>query len=158
MDSRRRATLSFLGIAALALAHALWSWPLDRVFVLFAGGATLAFLSEAAVIKRGVLEHHTTPKVAGVPLAVVAVWPAVVYAFLRLSLLAVNGALPAAALAAVLATAWDLLTDPPSVGDLWIYPESAVSSPRFRGVPWWNFAGWLLIVFVTALLPRLVGV
>lgn len=158
MDSRRRATLSFLGIAVIALAHALWTWPLDRVLVLFVGGATIAFLSEAAIIKLGVLKHHTTPKVAGVPLAVVAVWPAVVYVFLRVSLLAVTDAVPAAALTAVLATAWDLLADPPSVGDLWIYPESVVSSPRFRGVPWWNFAGWLLIVFTTALLPRLVGV
>jgi putative membrane protein len=158
MDSRRRATVSFLGLASLALAHALWTWPLDRVLVLFGGGAAIAFLGEAAVIRLGLLEHYTGPKVLGVPLAIVAVWPAVVYVFLRLALLVVDAGPPAAALAAVLATAWDLLTDPQSVGDLWIYPESAVSSPRFRDVPWWNFAGWLLIVFVTALLPSLGGV
>lgn len=157
MDSRSRATLSFLGFAALALAHALWTWPLHRVLVLFVGGAAIAFLGEAAVIRLGLLEHHTGPKIAGVPLAIVAVWPAVVYAFSRLALLVVDTGPAAAALAALLATAWDLLTDPRGVGELWTYPESALSSPRIRGVPWWNFAGWLLIVFVIALLPSIVS-
>ena len=158
MDSRRRATLTFLGLAALALAHALVTWPLERVVVLFGGGAAVAFVAEAVVIRLGLLEHHTAPRVAGVPLAVVAVWPGVVYVGYRIALLVVDPGVPAAALAAVVATLWDLLTDPNGVDALWSYPPASLSEPRFRGVPWWNFVGWLLVVFVTAMLPTLVGV
>lgn len=158
MVSPRRATLLFLGFAAVALAHALLTWPLDRVAVLFGGGAAIAFVAEAAVIRAGLLEHHTGPRVAGVPLAVIAVWPSVVYLWYRIGLLVVEPGVPGAALAAVLATSWDVLTDPRGVDDLWSYRSSSVSDPRFRGVPWWNFAGWLLVVFVTAMLPTLAGV
>lgn len=158
VTSTRGATLSFLGLAAITLAHALVTWPLDRTVVLFAGGAVIAFVAEALVIRSGLLEHHTGPQVAGVPVAVAAVWPAVVYVWYRIALLAVDPGLPGAVLTAVLATAWDAVTDPPQVGDLWSYPPSPLSEPRFRGVPWWNFAGWLLIVFVTAMLPTLAGV
>ncbi len=158
MDSRRRATLTFLTLATVALAHALATWPLERVVVLFVGGAAVAFLAEAVVIRLGLLEHHTAPRIAGVPLAVVAVWPGVVYGSYRLALVIVDAGVPAAALAAVVATLWDLLTDPNGVDALWSYPLASLSEPRFRGVPWWNFVGWLLVVFVTAMLPTLAGV
>jgi uncharacterized membrane protein len=158
VTSGRRATLSFLGLAAVALAHALATWPLDRAVVLFAGGASIAFVAEAVVIRIGLLEHYTGPQIAGVPVPILAVWPAVVYAWYRIALLAVDPGVTGAVLTAVLATAWDALTDPPQVGDLWSYPPSPLSEPRFRGVPWWNFAGWLLIAFATAMLPILAGV
>jgi putative membrane protein len=158
MESTRRATLSFLGFAAIALAHALVTWPHDRVLVMFAGGAAIAFVAEALIVRIGLLEHYITPQVAGVPVAIVAVWPAVVYVWYRIALVAVDPGISGAVLAAALATAWDAVTDPPQVGDRWSYPPSALSEPRFRGVPWWNFAGWLLIVFVTAMLPTLAGV
>jgi putative membrane protein len=110
------------------------------------------------VVRRGVLEHALEPQVAGVPVTVVLVWPAVVYLCYRLALLAVSDPVPAAALAAVLATLSDVATDPVGVREgLWRYPPSRLSNPRFYGVPWWNFVGWLVIVFVTALLPQLVG-
>ena len=48
--------------------------------------------------------------------------------------------------------------DPPAVEDgVWSYPEHDLSSPRFRGVPWWNFAGWFVNVFVIAMLPTLLA-
>jgi putative membrane protein len=31
-----------------------------------------------------------------------------------------------------------------------------IRGPRLYGVPWWNAAGWLVVVFVTALLPTAV--
>lgn len=153
-----RTPLSFLGVAAVALAHALLTWPLGRVGVLFVGGATIAFLGEVTVVRLGLLEHHTGLRMAGVPLAIVVVWPAVVYVWYRVALLVAEPGVPAASLAAVLATTWDFVVDPRGVGDLWSYPTATVSQPRFRGVPWWNFAGWLLIVFLTAMLPTLAGV
>ncbi|MFC7019364.1 MULTISPECIES: carotenoid biosynthesis protein [Haloarcula] len=158
MDARRRFQVTNLVLVALAVAHALVTWPLADAAALFVGGAALAFVLEAAVVRLGLLEHTIEPRVAGVPVTVVLVWPAVVYLFYRLALLAIPQVVPAAALAAVLATLSDVATDPIGVRDgLWRYPPSRVSRPRFHGVPWWNFAGWLAIVFVTALLPALVG-
>lgn len=158
MVSPRRATLLFLGVTAVALTHALLTWSLDRVVVLFGGGAAIAFVVEALVIRAGLLEHHTGPQVAGVPLAIIAVWPSVVYLWYRIALLVVEPGVSGAALAAVLATVWDVIADPRGVGDLWSYRSSWVSDPRYRGVPWWNFVGWLLVVFTTAMLPTLAGV
>jgi putative membrane protein len=98
------------------------------------------------------------PQLLGVPVTVVVAWPAIVYLAYRVALLVAPAGLEAAALAAVLATALDVPTDPHGVREgVWRYPESAVSEPRFYGVPWWNFLGWLVIVFATAMLPALVG-
>ena len=81
------------------------------------------------------------------------------YAVSRVVLLGVPGPGPTAAgVTAVVATALDVVADPRGVRDgIWAYPESWLSSPRIRGVPWWNFAGWLFVVFVTAMLPAIFG-
>jgi len=96
---------------------------------------------------------HVGPQVLGVPLVVLLAWPATVYVFFRVAGLLVPGGAQAAALAAVAATLLDVVQDPVGVRrGLWSYPESAVSWPRFRGVPWWNFVAWLVVVFVTSML------
>lgn len=154
MDDLTRFRVVNVAIFAVALAHAALTWPPRAVLALFVGGAALAGVAEVVVIAAGLLEHELEPQVAGVPLVVLLAWPAVVYASLRVALLVAPAGPPAAALAAVLATAADVVTDPDGVErGVWRYPEAAVSTPRYRGVPWWNFVGWLLIVFVTALLP-----
>jgi hypothetical protein len=103
------------------------------------------------------LEAQLFASLAGVPVTVLLVWPAVVYVAYRVAALVVAPGVPAAALAAVLATAGDVFTDPNGVRDgIWRYPESPVSEPRYRGVPWWNFVGWIAIVFLTALFPVVV--
>ena len=52
--------------------------------------------------------------------------------------------------AAVIATAYDVLTDFRGVADgHWTYTDD-LPGPRHRGVPWWNFAGWLTISGLTA--------
>jgi uncharacterized membrane protein len=52
----------------------------------------------------------------------------------------------------VLATAYDLFTDHRGVDEgHWTYTGD-LPGPRYRGVPWWNFAGWLVISTVTATL------
>lgn len=40
---------------------------------------------------------------------------------------------------------------------VWHYPEHRLSAVRFRGIPLWNFGVWLVVVFVTAMLPTIVG-
>jgi putative membrane protein len=158
MDHARRFQLSNVLLFAVALAHALSTWPPGATVALFAGGAALAFALEAVGIAAGLLRHEARPRVAGVPVSVPLAWPAIVYVAYRVALLVVPAGVPAAALAALLATAADAATDPAMVRrGLWSYPPSRLSTPRFRGVPWWNFLAWPGLVFVTAMLPALVG-
>lgn len=159
MDPPERFQLTNLVIAAIAIGHALETWPARSTAALFAGGALLAFLAEVAVVQAGLLEHAMEPTVLGVPVSVVIVWPAIVYVCLRLALLVLPAGVAAAVLAAAIGTAFDLVTDPVGVGQgVWTYPEHWLSTPRFYDVPWWNFAGWLAIVFVSAMLPVAVGI
>jgi uncharacterized membrane protein len=140
-------TVANYALFLVALAHSLLTWPPAATAAVFLGGPLLAFPGEALMVRLGLLEHHTGPRIAGVPLPILAAWPAVVYVFLRLSVLLLGASPGAAALAAVAATAWDVAADPRGVREgLWSYPESPLSEPRLRGVPWWNFAGWLLLV------------
>lgn len=157
MDVLRRYQLSNVGLFLVAITHALLTWPLRAAVALFVGGMLIAFVMEATAVAAGLLDHNLHPQVAGVPVtAPFFAWPAVVYLASRAALLVAPAGVRAAALAAVLATAADVLLDPRGVSEgVWEYPESRISEPRFRGVPWWNFAGWLVIVFVTAMLPRL---
>jgi len=58
----------------------------------------------------------------------------------------------AVALTAVIATTYDVLTDHRGVADgYWSYTD-AVPGPRFKSVPWWNYAAWFGLSFLTALL------
>ena len=158
MDERRAFAIATLLVAAAAVVHAVLTWPPRATLALFLGGAALALVAEAVVIRLGLLRHALTPQVAGVPLLVLLAWPATVYIFYRAAALVVAPGVPAAALAAVAATLYDVRVDPRGVQlGLWTYPESRLSRPRVRGVPWWNFLGWVGIVFVTALLPTWVG-
>lgn len=157
MEPVRRYALITTAVAAVALAHALLTWPLADVVVLFVGGTLLAFAGEAVVVRLGLLEHRMRPRVAGVPVAILVAWPMTVYVCYRIALLVVPGGVPAAALAAIVGTLADVVMDPVGVEDgVWTYPEDPRSTPRFRGIPWWNFAGWLANVFVVAMLPSVV--
>jgi hypothetical protein len=153
----RRYAAGHLLLFAGALGHALLTWPLRAVLPLFAGGTLLALVAEATVIRFGLLSHRLHPKLAGVPAPVLLAWPAVVYVSLRIGLLVAPAWWAAAAVAAVLGTAGDAVADPIAVREgVWAYPRSRLSRPRFRGVPWWNFLGWVGLVFAVAMLPAMV--
>jgi uncharacterized membrane protein len=140
-----RATIAIGGIA---LVHAALTWPPGATLALFGGGAAIAFAGEAVVINLGWLEHHVGPKLLGVPLYVLAGWTGIAYAAVRVALLATDG-VAAVALAGVLATGYDVLTDHRGVAEgHWTYTDG-LPGPRIRGVPWWNFAGWLVISSAT---------
>lgn len=120
------------------------TWPFDATMAFFGGGALLAFVAEAIVINLRWLEHHAGPKLIGVPLYVLFGWTGVVYVAFRLSLLITDG-WTAVATAAVIATMYDVLADPRGLADgHWTYIDD-LPGPRYRGVPWWNFVGWLAI-------------
>lgn len=157
MDALRRYQATNVTLFLVALGHAAVTWPPRVTLALFAGGAAVAFVLEIGAIALGLLKHNLRPQILGVPVSVVLVWPAVVYLAYRLALLVAPAGPGAAALAAVIATAVDVATDPNGVSDgVWEYPESRISEPRYRGVPWWNFLAWLVIVFCTAMLPSVV--
>lgn len=150
----RRYTTTNVGLFVLTLGHAVLTWPLTDTLALFGGGIVVAFVAEAPAIRAGLFHHNIRPQLLGVPLTVLLAWPAVVYVTVRVAGLLVSGGVAVAALAAVLATLFDMGTDPPAVEEgAWTYPDTPISAPRFRGVPWWNFAGWLVVVFLTAMLP-----
>ena len=158
MDATARYQYTNVVLAALALAHALLTWPLRATLALAVGGALVAFVAEFAVIELGMLEHAMAPKIAGVPVAVVLVWPAIVYISLQFALLVTAPGVTAALLAAALGTAFDVLTDPQGVAEgVWSYPEHPLSRPRFFDVPLWNFVGWFVIVAGSAMIPISVG-
>lgn len=158
MSVRQRNQIPAVVLFALTLTHALVTWPLPTTAVLFAGGVAVAFPLEVIGVKAAILQHRFRPQVVGVPLTILLAWPAVVYPSYRLALLMTPAGTTAAALAAVIATLWDIVTDPIMVRrGAWTYPESPISRPRFYGVPWWNFATWPCVVFATAMLPSLVA-
>lgn len=149
MVSRRTFAVTTVAIGIVALAHATVTWPLDATLAFFGGGAVVAFVAEAAVITRGWLEHHIGPQLVGVPLYVLFGWTGTVYVAFRVTLLVTDGWIAVAA-AGLLATSYDICTDHRGVADdHWTYTDD-LPGPRFRGVPWWNFVGWLGISCITA--------
>jgi len=140
----RSFALVTVAVGLLALVHATVTWPLEATIALFGGGAVVAFLAEAVVIHLGFLEHHVGPNVLGVPVYVLFGWTGAVYVAFRAALLVTVG-LPAVTVAAALATTYDLLVDHRGVAEgYWTYTDD-LPGPRFRGVPWWNYAGWLVV-------------
>ena len=147
-DGRTFARLT-VALGGGALVHAALTWPPAATLALFCGGAVVAFAGEAVVINLGWLQHHVGATVLGVPLYVLAGWTGIVYAAFRVALLLTEGP-GAVALGAVLATGYDLLTDHRGVTEAyWTYTDD-LPGPRIRGVPWWNFAGWLAVSGATA--------
>ena len=149
MPRSRVFAASTVGLGALALAHALLTWPPAATLALFLGGALVAFVAEAAVVGLGFLEHHIGPKLLGVPIYILFGWTGAIYVTFRIALILTDG-WQAVLLAAAIATTYDLLTDHQGVDDgHWTYTDS-IPGPRLRAVPWWNFVGWFVISAITA--------
>lgn len=149
MPSTRLFVATTITLGLVALAHAVSTWPLSATLAFFGGGVLVALIAEAVVINLGWLEHHLSPKLAGVPIYALFGWTGTMYVAFRIALLFTDGWLAVTA-AAVLATTYDVLADHRGVADgYWTYTDD-LPGPRFRGVPWWNFVGWLVISWVTA--------
>lgn len=149
MPEDRQIVWTSVGLALLALAHAVLTWAPTATAALFLGGAVVAFVAEVLAVRTGWLDHHVEPQVLGVPPYVLAGWTAVIYGATRLALLAVDGWL-AVPIAAVLATGYDVLSDNYGVAEgYWTYDE-AVPGPWHGDVPWLNYAGWLVVSGLTA--------
>lgn len=149
MDRRHLFVATTVALGVLTLVHALLTWPLAATLAFFGGGMVVAFLAEALVIHLDWLEHHLGPKVLGVPLYVLFGWVGTIYVAFLVALLVTDGWLAAIG-AGLLATTYDVLTDHRGVREgHWTYTDD-LPGPRYRGVPWWNFAGWFAISCLTA--------
>ena len=149
MVSNRIFAATTITVGVISLVHAIVTWPVSATLALFGGGALVAFIAEAIAINLGWLDHNIGPKAVGVPLYLLFGWTGTIYVAFRVALLVTDG-WAAVAVAAVLATTYDVFTDHVGVEDgHWIYTDD-LSGPRYRGVPWWNYVGWLLISCLTA--------
>lgn len=163
-DNATLATQSLpqLAIGGGALAHSLWSRGPRRA-ALFAGvGLGLPALAEYTGVNRfHLVKHHTSPQVAGVPLAALTGWYTITYATYavlegilpRLGLRgkALRFALPAAT--ALVATDLDVLLDVFGLANgFWEwrdggpYAAEIVGPNGKRGIPYANYTGWLALV------------
>jgi hypothetical protein len=120
-----------VALGVVALAHAAVTWPPSATLAFFGGGALVAFLAEAVAVNLGWLEHHVGPKVAGVPVYLLFGWTGTVYVAFRVARIATGEAGAAAvAVAAVLATTYDVLTDHRGVEDgHWTYIDDFPGPP-----------------------------
>ena len=151
MPSGRGFAATTVALGTVALTHAAFTWPLYATLAFFVGGALVAFIAEAVVINLNWLEHHIGPKVLGVPPYLLFGWTGTIYIAFRLALLVTDG-WAAVVAAGILATTYDVVTDHRGVEDgHWTYTDN-LPGPRYRGVPWWNFVGWLVISCFTAAL------
>lgn len=147
----RSFVVATVSVGFASLVHAAFTWPAAATVALFGGGAVVAFVAEAVAVGQGALDHHVSPKLAGVPVYVLGGWTGAVYVAFRLALLEADG-LTAVVAAAGLATTFDLLTDHKGVeAGYWTYTDD-LPGPRFRGVPWWNYLGWFVVSSITAAL------
>lgn len=149
MVAKRVFAATTIAVGVVALVHAAVTWPVPAIVAVFGGGALVAFIAEAIVVDLGWLEHHIGPKVVGVPLYLLFGWVGTIYVAFRVGLLVTEGWV-AVAVAAVLATTYDVFTDHVGVENgHWTFTDE-LPGPRYRDVPWWNFVGWFLISCVTA--------
>lgn len=151
--------------AAVALVvGTAWGWR--RTLTVLVLVVALSFTAELVGSGTGLPfghYHYTAvlqPQVGGVPLLIPAAW------FMMLA--------PAWAVAQVIAgqwrrwwfalvsalafTAWDLFLDPQNVAwGLWVWTDATgeqVFSGGYFGIPWLNYAGWLLVAFLITLLVQ----
>jgi acyl-phosphate glycerol 3-phosphate acyltransferase len=150
----------------VAVVTPVWgAWATARVVVLvLVLGWAVEFLGSRTGFPFGRYAYtaRLQPQLARVPLLIPVAWlmmlpPAWAVSAAVRDAEAGVGFVLAAALAF---TAWDLFLDPQMVGwKLWIWSD-AEEGPRYFGIPWVNFAGWLgasaLITWIAAR-PHLVA-
>jgi putative membrane protein len=152
MDEETTFAVTTAGLGVLSTLHAALTWGPAAAGRYLAVAVVLSFVGEAVAVRLGLIRHHTHPKLLGVPVLALLGWVGATYVSYRIALLlVVPGVAPV--LAAAVATALNLFTDPGGVDNgFWTYPTTAVSRYRYRNVPWWNFVGWFVLTLtVTAL-------
>jgi uncharacterized membrane protein len=145
-------------VASLSVAHSLRTRGTLRTLLFAALGGGIPFLGELLAIHvLGLLRHRVRPQVGGVPLAIALGWFNVGYNVFAVAehvlTRAGEGERLAAPIAALAATDLDLLLDACGLDlGLWewnnggSYATEIVGPNGNRGVPAFNFAGWIWMI------------
>jgi uncharacterized membrane protein len=160
---RRGVTLGVIAQAAsvLSILQPVWGWAWTAGIALgvVTMGWSVEFLGSRTGFPFG--RYHYTgllqPQLGRVPVIIPVAWLMMLppsWAVARL--IAGQGGVAFVVVSALAFTAWDLFLDPQMVGwELWLWDQPGQYCRRDRsgGIPWVNFAGWLLASGVmTALL------
>ncbi len=141
--------VSVLAVAALSFHEILRRYGTKRGLILLAGLCLYGILIEIIGVQTGfpygsfTYQSITSFQIAGVPWTTPFAWaPFVLIAFFASrSWLSSSSRIQQLLLAAALLIGLDLVLDPGAVAiGLWSYREGGV----YYGVPWTNFAGWIL--------------
>jgi uncharacterized membrane protein len=147
-------------LQAVAVLLALWqAWGFRRTAWIAAVALTCAWAVEAVGVSTGfpfgayVYTNRLYPQLAGVPLLIPLAWlmmlPPAWAVAQRLS--GRRRGLVFVLVSAVAFTAWDLFLDPQMVAwGLWVWAEPG----GYFGIPWSNYAGWLLASALITLAAR----
>ena len=125
MPDGRIYVASTVAVGLVAMAHAALMWPPRAAVALFAGGAAVAFVAEAIVIRLGWLEHHVGPRALGVPPYALFGWTGLVYVAFRAALLVADGRTAVVA-GAALAAGYDALNNHRGVDAGLVVPKSMI--------------------------------
>ncbi len=149
-------------LAASAVGLAASTAGAGRAAAGFAAAAVLGYAAELVGVGTGwpFGEYEYTdalhPRLFGVPVVVAAAWAGMGLAAYAVARAAVPGRRwLRLAVGALALTAWDLFLDPQMVRQgVWVWREDG----PYHGIPWSNFAGWLLVsLAIMAVLDRVAG-
>lgn len=148
-----------------AVLAVLWhAWGAKKTAVVLVTVPVIAWLSEFVGHNTGFpfgayyYTERLQPQVGGVPILVPLAWLMMLPPAWAMASLILRGRQRRwvfAAVSALVFTAWDLFLDPQMVAwDLWRWTEPGTFT--YFGIPWINFAGWLLVSFVMTMVVSLV--
>ena len=144
-ETRWAAPLFLVVAGILTIAEHRVAWKSLAIAALLGVAFELAGVHTGLPFGRYVYTETLAPAVFGVPVVIAFAW-LVLIDFVR-------GLTPSIAAGALLMTAADLVIDPLAAGPLhywrWLDPGP------YYGIPWLNFAGWMLAsLVILALMPK----
>jgi uncharacterized membrane protein len=164
-DRLREVTILVVVLAAAtcvlhALVHRGPAWALGMFVLTAGGGLAVEAVGARTGLPFGDYSYSATlgPQVLDVPVVVPLAWTMMAYPVLLAARRLTRHWVPV--LGAFGLAAWDVFLDPQMVADgRWTWADPTPSLPGVPGVPLTNYAGWLaagfvLMLLLTALLPR----
>ncbi|MFZ2176286.1 MAG: carotenoid biosynthesis protein [Rhodococcus sp. (in: high G+C Gram-positive bacteria)] len=151
-------------LAAASITHATITrgadWAVGLVLVTAGLGLCSEVIGTATGIPYGCYQYSVErlgPAVAGVPLVVPLAWTAGFYPVWCAASRLARGGLPRTALTTIGVVGWDLYLDPQMVTDgQWSWCNTDAGLPGIEQIPLTNYAGWLVVAALMALVMDLV--
>ncbi|MGB6182864.1 MAG: carotenoid biosynthesis protein [Rhodococcus sp. (in: high G+C Gram-positive bacteria)] len=156
-------------LAAACITHAASARGVGWATVMVVVTAGIGLIAEIVGTRTGMpfgcyeyAQDRIGPSIATVPIVVPFAWTAGLYPVWTAATVASRRfgrpVLTRIALTTVGVVGWDLYLDPQMVGEgqwTWCSPHAAL--PGLEGIPWTNYAGWLLVATLMACAMELLG-